>query len=186
MPPINELIGRCRRKSFAVCTFRANFHLFLSNLGKTNTSDPEELQWISTTIRRSMDRIPTTQKIFLYDIRQLSDPDPVREAQLLVDLQGFLGLTEPIEPMLWFKPGKKHASKVLDEVNQMKIDICDDQYSALRQVLMETAVNASTWITNYFIDAPDVVVTSKDYFANVLMKSWHEDPCLERANKKLT
>lgn len=150
-------------------------------------SDPAELQYIAPKIRRSMDPLNMTQqKVFLYDVSQLSDPDPVREAQLLVDLQGFLGLTEPISPMIWFKPGKKHDNKLLQEVNSKKIDICEDQYINLRSLLMEQSRDASTWITKFFINAPDVVVSSKDHFANVLMESWLHDPCLERKKKHST
>jgi hypothetical protein len=180
MPPPDELIGKCVRKAFSVCTFRGNFHLFLSNLGKTNITDPNEIKYIGQKIRRSMDALHTTQKVFLYEVSQLSDSDPGREAQLRTDLQTFLGLRKPIAPMIWFKPGKKHNEKVLERVNQKKINICDDKFTHLRHVLMEQSINASRWIRQYFIQAPDVFVSSKEHFSSVLMKSWERDPCLDR------
>jgi hypothetical protein len=185
MKPADELIGRCGKTSRGVCTFRGNFHLFLSNLGKTNMSDPNEIQYIGPKIRRSRDALETkTQKVFLYEVRQLSDPDPEREVQLLSDLQSFLGLQEPISSMIWFKPGKKHADSIMEHVNERKINICDEKYNNLREVLMEQSVNASTWISQYFVHAPDVFVSSKEHFANVLMKSWLRDPCLDRVSSK--
>jgi hypothetical protein len=183
MLPAEELIGRCQRLHRGVCTFRGNFHLFLSNLGKTNITDPNEIQYISPKIRRSMDTLQTKQKVFLYEVRQLSDSDPGRETQLLTDLQSFLGLTEPISSMIWFKPGLKHEQKTLEQVNEMKINICDEKYIKLRGVLMEQSINASKWISQYFVEAPDVYVSSKEHFSSVLMKSWLRDPCLDRANK---
>ena len=187
MKPADELIGRCGKTSRGVCTFRGNFHLFLSNLGKTNMSDPNEIQYIGPKIRRSRDPLETkTQKVFLYDVRQLSDPDPGREVQLLTDLQSFLGLQEPISSMIWFKPGKKHDEKIMEHVNEQKINICDEKYTILRDVLMEQSVNASKWISNYFVHAPDVFVSSKEHFSNVLMKSWERDPCLDRVSKAIS
>jgi hypothetical protein len=188
MAPADELIGRCMKKNRGLCTFRGNFHLFLSNLNKTNITDPNEIQYIGQKIRRSMDPLPRTkQKVFLYDVRQLSDSDSGREAQLLTDLQSFLGLHEPISPMIWFKPGKKHENEnTLKKVNEMKINICDEKYIKLRDALMEQSINASRWISQYFIHAPDVFVSSKEHFSSVLMKSWERDPCLDRATKPIS
>jgi hypothetical protein len=46
---------------------------------------------------------------------------------------------------------------------------------------MEQAMNASTWIRQYFLHSPDVVVSSRDYFIHDLMASWKRDPCFDRA-----
>lgn len=50
---------------------------------------------------------------------------------------------------------------------------------------MKQSVNASKWIRRYFVDAEDVVVSSKQHFSDVLMKSWESDPCLDRQQVKL-
>jgi hypothetical protein len=183
MLPAEQLIGKCRRGYFNVCTFRSNFHIFLGNLGKTNMSgDPNEYQYIDPVYRRrSMDPLPrNSRRIFLYEVSQLSDQED-RTAQFRVDLQNFLGLEQPIPPLIWVKPGRNHTDqRTVERANAKKIDICDDQYEHLREVLMKQAVNASRWIRKYFVASDDVVVSSRDYFVNTLMPSWERDPCLDR------
>jgi hypothetical protein len=184
MPPLEKLVGPCGMGMHNVCTMRGNFHLFLRNLGKTNTSDPAEGQYIGPRLRRSQDIVDHKGRVFLYEVSQLSDNDKGRSSALRLDLQQFLGLNEPIAPFIWFKPGKNHSDEHLARVNLNKIDICDDKFNIVRSTLMKQSTNASNWIREYFIDAPDVLVSSKDHFTNVIMKAWHEDPCLGRANNK--
>jgi len=43
-------------------------------------------------------------------------------------------------------------------------------------VLVQHAINASTWIREYFMDHPKVVVSSPDHFRELLL-DWHQDPC---------
>jgi hypothetical protein len=180
MPPPNELVGKCRKGFFNLCTFRANFHIPLINLGKTNRTE-EELQYVAPQwLPRSIKPLPpNNRQILLYEVSQLSDPK--YETQFRVDLQHFLGLQREIPPMIWFKPGKKHTdAQVIEKTSLKKIDICDDEFQDLRAILMEQAVNASRWIREYFVYAPDVTVSSRDYFVNELMPSWERDPCLDR------
>lgn len=188
MPPPGDLVGRCRRGGFNVCTFRGNFHLFLSNLGKTHmATDPDEQQYLAPEFRHTLDPIvkppgKTSQKIFLYEVSQLSDPDPDRAADLRTTLQSFLNLTIPLDPMIWYRPGKQHKNQwELERLNAKKINICDAQHEALRTVLRYQAGNASRWIRHYFLDAPDVVTSSKEYLRNIILPSWERDPCLDRA-----
>jgi len=182
LPPPTQLIGRCRKKMKNVCTFRGNFHLFLANLGKTRVhQNPKELDLFDQIAQRSlkpMDDATVNRRVFLYEVTQLSDAN--RTQQFLTDLQQYLGLTQPfVNPMVWFRPGVQHTSKEQrDKVQNQKIDICDRQYNHLRQVLMEQAINSSTWIAEYFVKVPSVTVSSPDYFVKTLMARWKRDPCL--------
>jgi len=196
MPPAERLVGKCRKGWWNVCTFRANFHLFLANLGKTNiTTDPNEIEYIDAEFRTSIDPVPTTnRRVFLYDVSQLSTSSPEslshgqqrndddRAVQFRLDLQDYLKLQKPIDPFIWFKPGRHHTEQQqLEQVNSKKIDICNDTYDKLRSVLMHQSTQASQWICKYFIHAPGVVVSpSKDYFCNTILKSWEHDPCVDR------
>jgi hypothetical protein len=180
MPEPNQLVGKCRKGFFNLCTFRANFHIPLINLGKTNRTE-EELQYVAPQwLPRSIKPLPpNNRQILLYEVSQLSDPK--YETQFRMDLQNFLGLQREIPPMIWFKPGKKHTdAQVIEKTSLKKIDICDDEFRDLRAILMEQAVNASRWIREYFVNAPDVTVSSRDFFVNELMPSWECDPCLDR------
>lgn len=79
--------------------------------------------------------------------------------------------------MIWVKPGQRDmsASKAL-EINAKKINICDDRYSKLRQVLLDQAANSATWIKEVFLLQPNVKVSSSDYFLDRL-EAWYHDPC---------
>jgi hypothetical protein len=169
MPPADELIGHCGPRNRGVCTSRGNFHIFLRNLGKTNTTDPDESRYIAKGLRRFECVIPSKRRIFLYEISQLSDKNETRSTAIRDDLQQFLGLREPIAPFIWFKPGKNHTREELKRVDKKKIDICDDKFAKLRSTLMEQSVNASKWIREYFVGAEDVVVSSKEHFSDVLL-----------------
>jgi hypothetical protein len=183
MPPAETLIGKCKKGWNFVCTYRSNFHIFLSNLGKTNMStDPREQQLVDEAYRKSIrDPVPTPRRIFLYEVSQLSDPDDKRAEQFRRDLQQYLQLQRPIDPFIWYKPGRKHSSENEQKaIDAQKIDICQERFDALRSVLMHHSIQASTWMRQYFIHAEGVVVSSKSYFANTILKAWEQDPCDER------
>ena len=186
MPPAEELIGKCRRESIHVCTNRGNFHIFLSNLGKTNMiTDDNERQFVDPALWTALDPVPTPRRVFLYEVSQLSDRDEHRALQFRTDLQHYLGLKEPIEPFIWFKPGVNHTEEgALEKVNSKKIDICEDRYSELRAVLLHQSVQASQWIRMYFVHAEGVVASSPDYLSNTLLKAWEIDPCIERRRRR--
>jgi hypothetical protein len=184
MPPAETLIGRCRRGWNNVCTNRANFHVFLSNLGKTNlATNMEELEYVDLEMRKAIDPIPTNRSVFLYEVSQLSDRDTERSLQFRQDLQHFLHLKQPILPFIWYKPGQSGRNTSTDNgsfANSNKIDICDAQYEPIRAILLHHAKQASGWISKYFIHADGVIVSSKEYFVNTILKSWEVDPCVER------
>jgi hypothetical protein len=68
-------------------------------------------------------------------------------------------------------------------VNAWKIDICESKYDPIRSCIIINSVNASKWVSEYFIDAPGVYVSSTDHNVNTVMKSWQVDPCVERRKK---
>jgi hypothetical protein len=176
MPPAETLIGRCRKKSNNVCTNRANFHVFLVNFGKTNFTQVDELALIDADMRKAVNPVPTRRRVFLYEISQLSHPQ--RESQFRKDLQHFLHLQIPIDPFVWFKPGKNQTNERIDikQFSGNKINICEDRYMELRKVLLHHADQASRWIRGYFLNANGVVVSSRRHFEQIL-QSWEIDPC---------
>jgi hypothetical protein len=197
MPPPQELIGRCGRRTFNVCTFRANFHLWLANAFMYTRAhvDPQEQQYFSPKIRKAMrnttafDVQTHRRPLFLYEIRQLNDTNTTRDQLFRQELQSFLGIQQSIPPWIRFKPGRNRTA--INEAkaqkgtetkrnerrgNAAKISICDTQYDGLRQALMISANNASHWIRDYFLHAPGVIVSSPDYFAQ-LLRDWEHDPC---------
>jgi hypothetical protein len=121
---------------FNVCTFRGNFHLFLSSLGKTRlTQSEKELMGPYHELVRGNDGSEeiivnaTAQPLFLYEISQLSDKNATRASALRKDLQYFLELDQPISPMIWFKPGRNQSSIPAKKmINERKIDICESKY----------------------------------------------------------
>lgn len=168
-----------------MCTFRGNFQIFLSNLGKTNmTIDMNERKFVDSEFWKAIHPTPTDRPVFLYEVSQLSDRDDNRALQFRVDLQKFLHLQQPIEPFIWYKPGVNHTEeRDLLEVSGKKIDICEERYENLRSVLMHQSVQAAQWIRAYFLHANGVTVSSPDYFSNTLLKAWEVDPCMERQRK---
>jgi hypothetical protein len=179
----NSLIGICSRGSHYVCTLRSNFHLFLSNLGKTNLT-ADELDILPHGYKQYAKPVAVPNPVFLYDVSQLSDPDPTRNQEFLNDLQTYLGLSQPISPMIWVKPGKNLTDAVFVEREARKIDICNDEYQLVRDELMQQSIAAAKWIRNYFMQAPTVTVSNPGYFSNVILESWLRDPCVERRQKQ--
>jgi hypothetical protein len=146
-------------------------------------SDSEQ-QLFDKPFRKLIDVVPTKGKVFLYEVSQLSDPDNDRSHKFRTDLQDFLHLEQAIEPFIWFRPGRNHADEQkMDEINSMKINICDAKYGKLRAVLLHHSQQASKWMIDYFLHADGVIVSSKDYFADTILKEWEVDPC-DRSRKR--
>ena len=79
-------------------------------------------------------------------------------------------------PMSHVSPGKAIKASKQEEKDSKKINICDDQFIALRKDLMIHSRSASKWIRKQFLKSPTVVVSSPDYFNEILLE-WMEDPC---------
>jgi hypothetical protein len=160
MPPPHRLIGRCKSVNLGVCTDRANFSKHLA-------------------------KIEPWRKVFLYDVAQLQDSNEKRALQFRHDLQEFLDLQSPLEgDMIWIKPGRAPASPArAKELQELKINICDEQYADLRLLLLKQAAQSAKWIRGVFLANPSVKVSSPEYFAE-LLESWHVDPCTESGTKR--
>ncbi|MCK7513861.1 MAG: hypothetical protein MZV70_64150 [Desulfobacterales bacterium] len=92
------------------------------------------------------------------------------------DVQHFIGFEQEMPPMIHVKPGKKWDNETQALKDAKKIDICDSEYDELRDVLMDTAIKASTWIRTFFLESDDVVVSSRQYLEEILV-GWTQDPC---------
>jgi hypothetical protein len=176
LPHANDLIGRCTSGTKMTCTHRARFHWHLYTMHKTNlATDP-----LTKQIRRKkkMLKAPLANRVFLYDTKQLADTNETRIAQFRTDVQHFLNLKEEMPPIPHYSPGSKPLEDKAeqDAKDAKKIDICSDEFIPLRQDLMKHARGASEWILNYFLDAPGVVVSSRDHFREILLE-WNHDPC---------
>lgn len=184
MPDPNTLHGRCNQNSQGVCGDRANYHLTLVRLGKTNWTNERDAFAAGKEWEGLMrDKPPhTPNPIFLYDTEQLSDTDEQRTAQFRIDVQQFIGLSEPLPPIIHYSPGKNLNATLQAERDAKKMHICSEEYKELRATLLEKAKRSAYYILNYFMHAPDVVISSPEYFAEIL-DSYERDPC-DEVNEK--
>ena len=178
-PEPETLIGSCNDNPTKVCTDRALFHVELSRLGKTNMSAPEEVE-MKRRYPQYYEEMPppVPNKVFLFATEQLSDSNTTRSQRLKRDVMKFVGFNEELQPVGHIIPGKKYVNdtKTQDFVNSRRMDICDPRYDKLRAELMAAARPASVWIRKYFLTSKDVVVSSPDYFIQIL-ETWMHDPC---------
>lgn len=153
MPAPQRLIGKCRKVNQGVCTVRANFSQHLQ-------------------------KIERSRKVFLYEVSQLKDPDSELGEIFRTDLGRFLDLKNPmVGTVPHVKPGLKALSTELQrDLDANKIDICDDQYRDLRELLRILASQSATWIQDDFMANPNVFVSSPEHF-KLLLRDWHSDPC---------
>lgn len=167
LPPAEQLIGKCVQGAHNVCTEEISYHDHLSLLGKTPRTDQTELALLSPVSKSQRQRpLPALRnRIFLYEISQMHDPNQ----QFRQDLQHYLGLKQPIEPLS--EPRESHGDRQLGE-----IDICDERYAELRNELMKIARNSSLWIRTYFLKSSDVQTSNQEVFER-LLEGWNEDPC---------
>ena len=187
MPPAERTIGPCMgdlipsealirqaeigQPDMGICTDLARFHVHLNVLGKTNTRDPREAALLGSGVRVPVaTRAPLHHSVFVYEARQLNSGSHFE--QMRQDLTQYLGLDEPLGP----SPPPESAEANFNPRRKYPLDVCRPEYTVLRHVLVQHAVNASTWIREYFMHHPEVVVSSPDYFRELLM-DWHRDPC---------
>jgi hypothetical protein len=144
----------------------AQFHLHLSQLGKTNVLDPGEQELLGPRV--SEQPAAMRNKVFLYEVSQPFDSREGRDGQYRRDLQQFLGLSAPLQPIaVRDRRGSNY---------HYAIDICERKYKYLRHRLIEDGRIAAEWIVRYFLPHPDVTVSSPDHFRETL-QSWSIDPC---------
>jgi hypothetical protein len=179
----NDLIGKCSsyRDFHCVGTAKGLFHVHLALLGKTkNTQELEERY----PLLRGKNITDTPNPVFLFDVQQLSDKNATRALAFRRDLQRSLGIKQPLPEPPHKKPGNiLHPNKQARR-DRFKIRICDDKYLPVRTELMRMAREASVWFRNSgFLDHPDVTVSSRDYFEEIMATSWSTDPCEVQQNK---
>lgn len=162
---------RCAVKTHTqnVCTDRAKFHHQLSRFGKTPMDTREE----NDLLRHDMEIVRSSGKIFLMDIGQLFPSEKASE-HLARDLTEFLGLQHQLPNLEDVVPD---SSKYTDkERRKYFISICDAEHKELRKVLLDIGRDAYVWIRDYFVKSPDVIVSSRDDFLELISK-WQYDPC---------
>ncbi|KAL7581595.1 hypothetical protein ACA910_022152 [Epithemia clementina (nom. ined.)] len=168
LPAPEYLRGACISGSRGVCVEGARFHDYLALLGKTELSDPNELNLLSPSrVAEARAMLPLPNKVFLYEISQIRDDNWTRKEEYMRDLSAFLGLGVNLKD-----DDTEHESRNREGF----FDICDDHYSSLRAALMEAARQASLWIRHFLLPSKDVVVSSPDYF-NQVVAGWMKDPC---------
>lgn len=165
MPPPETLIGPLQQGMVGVATDEAKFHLHLDNLGKTSHST-DELRLLSWGVDKPPKLPKLSNPVFLYEISQMSDANETRSSSFCSDLANYLGLQTAFNPIS-SKRGPTYPKA---------IEICEPRYRAVRHELMKHAIESSTWIQKYFLRSPDVVVSSPEFF-HQLMISWIVDPC---------
>jgi hypothetical protein len=162
----------------SVCTHNAYFHVFLAQLGGTRGKTKKERDLLRTDGRPFHVAVlepGMTNQIFLYEQTQLSGHhEPAVAEALRLDLSNFLDVSPPL-PSLKTR-GEVHHTRDTEPDNV--IDICQPDYQILREELVMIGRDASEWILEYFVNQPNVVVSSPEYFANAL-ESWKEDPCVQ-------
>lgn len=182
MPSPWDAVGCKKTYTQGLCTDRAEFHRYLARFAKTAMDTAEELE----TLRHygCGDTVPKIKncalsdedgvlkplapfggKIFVIELSQIR----ARKDELRRDLSDYLGLDLPdMSPL-------SNKGYVFDEA----IDICDGQYKDIRDVLLMHARRSSRWILDYFLQSPDVLVSSREYFVETL-ENWGKDPCDSR------
>ena len=169
--PAEEKIGG-KGGPFAVNTDRSRFHISLSKLGKTPLSEDEKLLLKPGFVKSNVQKSNTT--IFIYDVDQLNNDDNVQPFR--AELQRFLDLDRELPELPHVVPGANRTGVALKKVTKLKIDICQERYDNLRNVLLENGKQAQEWILKYFIESDDVTVPLKNIFIDIV-KNWANDPC---------
>mmetsp|Transcript_13831 Transcript_13831/g.33482 ORF Transcript_13831/g.33482 Transcript_13831/m.33482 type:complete len:464 (-) Transcript_13831:105-1496(-) len=185
MPSPADLLN-CGNEDYPTrfCGGRVEYHRYLARLHKTSMTSSEERSALrhygctdGTRDCKISDKddllypsAPFGGQIMLVELGQLF----ARKEELRNDLGHFLNLELPDMTPL--------SKKGL--VSDGSINICDEIYSDIRGVLLNHAVRSSRWILRYFIESPDVVVSSREYFIETL-ENWGTDPCTTRHGREL-
>jgi len=179
-----DRVGPCIGVANDGCTERAHFGLWLYRFGKTLSlpeTETEQLLRESFPYSKNMEK-PKAMKnpIFLTEISQFADKDTGRQATLRSDLREYLGVTADFNTTAPHKvPGKKWSKEIQAVRDSFKIDICEEKFKPVREVLMKGARETSIWIRESFIKAQDVHISSPEFFDSA-MRAWMDDPCDSR------
>jgi hypothetical protein len=181
MRPAEELGKVCMGGQSNVCTDRAKYHLNLARFRKTALSTKELGVFGSKKdrkelIRDDLDLIYTPNPIFLYDTAQLGDKDKDRLRNFRGDIKEYLGLKEELPPVFKFSPGQSVNVTEQAKRDERKIKICDDKYKIQRERLVKTGLEIREWLLDYFMKSPDVFVSNREHFEEIL-ETYARDPC---------
>mmetsp|Transcript_10871 Transcript_10871/g.15543 ORF Transcript_10871/g.15543 Transcript_10871/m.15543 type:complete len:328 (+) Transcript_10871:309-1292(+) len=184
-PPPRDLVGPCLTngepwsclsepkhfcKADNVCTDGAKFHIAISRLGLTPMNTTKELDLLQHHHNHTMTIHKTHQPVFLLEMDQWKDPVGGDYAEKLRhDLGDFLGIGGPLPKRTPYKHRETW-------VEGKSIRICEPQHKAVRHVLLDIARNVADWILDYLLESPQIVVSSKEHFRD-LMKLYRRDPC---------
>ncbi|CAB9503647.1 expressed unknown protein [Seminavis robusta] len=176
-----ERIGPCVGQAGDGCTEHAHFGLWLYRLGKTlslpETETEKKLYEKHPDGTRKEKPKAMQNQVFLCEMTQFADKDPVRSERLKNDLRDYLGLTKNFNSSAPHKvPGKKWTPEIQAVRDSFKINICDEKWIKLREALMQGARETSLWIRESFMKSPDVHFSSPD-FLNQAFENWMDDPC---------
>jgi len=158
-----------------VTTALARYEEYLMQLDKVTLTKEETYEMQNGTHFWPRRIVSNNYKVFLYIDEQLKDKNKQRRLKLQFDLQLYLGLNRPI-----YDFGKMKSNSNQDWYKEY-IDICDTQYSKIRDELLQQTVKTTRWIKNKFIKSDDVYVSGKDFFLSTL-DSFNEDPCTVTKN----
>jgi len=151
---------------------QVKYHIHLSGLGKTNVTDPGEAALLGVG-HNKIQPASMSNPVFLFEVGQPFSNDEALDEQYRIDLSDFLGLSRPLPPI----PEQNYVSRNKD----FALNICDQKYDHLRDELVANGKNAAAWIQNYFMDHPDVTVSSPDQLVD-LLSGWSVDPCTNKQN----
>lgn len=168
LPPPQKLMGRCKGYFKGVCTDRAQFHHAMSLLGLTPMNTSAELTLLNrSTTSGDVIMEPTRQQVFLLEISQLDVADSMQAETLRQDLESFLQVDHI--------PAMPQHDRLYDRV-EGEIDICSEEYTEVRQVLIQHGHNARQWMVEYLLQSNRVMVSSRQQFLEIL-EAWSTDPC---------
>jgi hypothetical protein len=175
----NEGIGECKNTYPGyVCTNHANYAQYMYRLGKTLSKypTPTEQAIIDEKPQSAAKAKVTRNLIFVVEISQLDDDNPLRKQRLKEDIRDFLGLDRDLPDNPVVVPGMKWSRNVQAIKDQRKMHVCEDQYLPLREELMRVSRQTATWILESFIHSDDVFTSSPEFFQASIRK-WMDDPC---------
>ena len=111
-------------------------------------------------------------KVFILDVDQMDGEDATLTNQVRDDIQLFLELEHGALPPM----GKHVPDRERQQVHKHPIDICERKYKFIRDILIQNGAEASKWIQTYFLQSPDVYLSSRDKFI-YMIDQWKYDPC---------
>jgi hypothetical protein len=170
--PSFEDVIRCSEPWKGVSRDIPRFDRDLMQFGKTRMAEAglEHLVGLK-------DMAVSKAKVFLYTLDQLNESSVRRSKPFRRDLQTFLGLEKPLEPL-----GHENLNSFVGkEAYPETVDLCEDTHSSLRKELLARGKQMASWIRDEFMQSPDVTVGNANQFLKSLA-SWSVDPCeLRRA-----